>query len=390
VQISHRAEVLGFCQELLRQPSPSGHEEGVAASVEREMTMLGYDAVQRDALGSVVGLIHGASPGRTVLVDAHMDTVPVITPGAWRYEPHSGAVSEGCIWGRGAVDAKGSLAAAVVAAGSLHRSRLAGALIVAATVGGEAIEGLALERVLRAHPADVVIVCAPTGLGLGLGHKGRASLVITAEGVAAHSSLPARGVNAVYRMIEAVGRIRALELPKDDLLGVGTMELVEMVSAPLPGAFMVPHLCTARYDCRTVRGETAAGVLGQVRLATVGLRGIAVEYHRPQLQCYTGYTVAVDDYHPAWAISPSGEIARLAQNGLRSVGQAASVIYAPYCTNGAATAVQLGLPTLLYGAGEVDGAHIVNEALPLEQLDAVLQGYRGLMLTLTRSEGALS
>ena len=136
MQISHQAEALGFCQELLRQPSPSGHEEGVAASVEREMTMLGYDVVQRDTLGSVVGLIHGALPGPTVLVDAHMDTVPVTTPGAWRYEPHSGVVSEGCIWGRGAVDAKGSLAAAVVAAGTLQRSRLAGTLIVAATVGG--------------------------------------------------------------------------------------------------------------------------------------------------------------------------------------------------------------------------------------------------------------
>ena len=221
-----------------------------------------------------------------------------------------------------------------------------------------------------------------------MGHKGRASLVVTAEGVAAHSSLPARGVNAVYRMIEAIGRIRTLEPHQDDLLGPGTMELVEIVSAPLPGASMVPHLCTARFDRRLVRGETAAGVLTEVRLATVGLRGITVEYHRPPLQCYTGYTVAVDDYHPAWAISPSGEIARLAQEGLRSVGQAATTFYAPYCTNGAATAVQLGLPTLLYGAGEVDGAHIVNEALPLEQLDAVLQGYRGLMLALTRSEGA--
>ena len=388
MQISHRAEVLSFCQELLRHPSPSGQEEGVAACVEREMTMLGYDAVQRDALGSVVGLLRGARPGPTVLVDAHMDTAPITSPGAWRYDPASGAVSEGCIWGRGSVDVKGSLAAAVVAAGSLPRSRLAGALVVAATVGGEMVEGLALAQVLREHPADVVVVCAPTGLRLGLGHRGRAALVVAAEGVAAHSSLPGRGVNAVYLMVEAIARLRALEPHEDDLLGKSSMELVGISSAPEPGASMVPHLCTALFDRRLVRGETAAGVLAEARLALEGMRGIAVEYHRPRFSSYTGYVAVADDFHPAWAIPPSSEVVRLALRGLRSVGQPAGACYIACCTSGAASAAQGGRPTILYGAGEVDGAHVVNEALPLEQLDAAFQGYRGLILALTRSEGA--
>jgi succinyl-diaminopimelate desuccinylase len=151
---------------------------------------------------------------------------------------------------------------------------------------------------------------------------------------------------------------------------------------------MVPPLCTARYDRRLVRGETAASVLAEVQLAMEGLRGIAVEYHHPELRCYTGHVTAVDDFHAAWAVPESGEVVRLAQAGLRSVGQGASTFYAPYCTNGSASAAQMGLPTLFYGAGEVEGAHVVNEALPLEQLDAAVRGYRGLMLALTRSERA--
>ena len=386
MQISHRAEALSFCQELVRQASLAGQEESVAASVVREMSMLGYDVVERDALGSVVGLVRGARPGPTVLVDAHMDTVPIISPGAWRYDPTSGAVSEGCIWGRGAVDVKGSLAAAVVAAGSLRRSRLAGTLVVAATVGGEAIEGLALAQVLRDHPADIVVVCAPTGLRLGLGHKGRASLVVTAEGVAAHSSLPERGVNAVYQMMEAIGRLRALRPHQDEALGASSTEVVEIMSWPSPGTSMVPHLSTAQLDRRVVRGETAADVLAEARQALRGLRGMTVEYHHSQLQCYTGYTAAVDDFHPAWVISASSDVVRLALDGLKRVGQPADTFYIPYCTNGTASA-EKGLPTLLYGAGEVEGAHVVNEALPLEQLDAALDGFRGLMWALTRSEG---
>jgi len=388
VQISRQGETLGFCQELLRQPSPSGQEEHVASAVEREMTMLGFDVVQRDALGSVVGVIRGYAPGPVVLVDAHMDTVPVTSPGAWRYEPHSGAVAEGRIWGRGAIDSKGSLAAAVVAAGALPRARLAGALVVAATVGGELLEGLALAQVLRDHPADCVIICAPTGLKLGLGHRGRASLILTSEGVAAHAALPDRGVNAIYGLMEALARLRALKPHHDPCLGAGAMELVEIASSPLPSASMIPHLCAGRLDRRLVRGETAASVLAEAWGALEGLRGIALEYGRPTLRCYTGHTVAADDFHAAWVLPQSSEIVGLAQRALRRVGQTGALFYAPYCTNGAASAAQPGLPTLLYGAGEGDGAHVVNESLPLEQLDAALQGYRALMLALAGSPAA--
>ena len=240
-QISHRSEIAALCQELVRCPSLSGDEGAVAAIVEREMHVLGYDEVYRDDLGSVVGIVRGARSGRVILCDAHMDTVPATQAALWRHDPFSGCRADGRIWGRGAVDVKGSLAAALVAIGTLDRARTAGTVVMAATVGEEMIEGIALGRVLdRVSPAAVV-VCEPTALGLGIGHKGRCALVVEAEGVAAHSSRPEEGINAVYRMFDALGPLRRLKPHRDSALGESVSELVEIVSAPYPGTSMVPH-----------------------------------------------------------------------------------------------------------------------------------------------------
>lgn len=381
--MSNEAEVCALCQELVRCPSLSGDEAGVADIVEREMLMLGYDAVQRDALGSVIGVVKGALPGRTVLFDAHMDVVPATTPSAWRFPPFSGERAEGRIWGRGATDVKGSLAAALVAVGTLRRERLAGTLILAATVGEEMFEGLALERVLRERPADRVVICEPTDLRLGLGHKGRCALVLEAEGVAAHSSRPEEGVNAVYRIIEAIERIRALPPRRDELLGPGVTELVEIVSSPFPGTSMVPDRCAARFDRRLVRGETPASVLQEMEGAIAGLEGVTLRYHRPEMRCYTGMAFTPEDFHPAWALSSEGDMVRAAQRALASVGQAGAFCYAPFCSNGSASAGALGIPTLIYGAGHIGDAHRVDEPITVEALAGAYRGYRALAMTLT-------
>ena len=166
MQVSYQAEACSFCQELVRLPSLSGEEGPVADAVMREMRMLSYDQATRDALGSVIGLVQGAQPGRALLIDAHMDVVPGTSPEAWRHPPFAGERAEGRIWGRGATDVKGSLAAAVVAVGSLQRDELAGRVIVSASVGEEMSEGAALSRILQEHPADRVIICEPTNLRL--------------------------------------------------------------------------------------------------------------------------------------------------------------------------------------------------------------------------------
>jgi len=376
---SVQARALGLAQALVRLPSPPGQEQGVADAIEGEMRTLGYDSVTRDALGSVIGVVDGAAgQGRTVLFDAHLDTVPVPDADAWSCDPYGGLVADDRLWGRGATDVKGSLAALVVAVGMVPRSRLAGRVIVAATVGEEMVEGLALGRVLGEYRADAVVVCEPTGLRIGIGHKGRAALVVQAAGVAAHSSTPGRGVNAVYRMMEAVQRIRAVPARTDAVLGEGVTELVEIVSEPFPGTSMVASGCRARFDRRLVRGETRDSVLEEVQAALGGLEGVTVRFHRAPLCCYTGARLDVEDVHPAWAVDPGSDVVRRARDALRAAGLGDDLYLAPYCTNGATSAGELGVPTLVYGAGEIADAHVVDESLSVDELYRAVQGYAAL------------
>jgi len=373
---------IAFCQELVRLESLSGQEQAVAEAVEREMRSLGYDEVGRDDLGSVVGVIRGARGGESVLFDAHLDVVPATEPEAWRFPPFSGEHTEGRIWGRGATDVKGSLAALVLALGTLPRSEFAGALVVSASVGEESIEGLAVGHVLAAHPVRAAVICEPTALRLGLGHRGRASLVVEAAGRAAHTSQAENGTNAVYRLTEAIARIRAMTPRADALLGRGHIELVEVSSLPFPGSAMVPYHATARFDRRLVRGETRESVLGEMEEALAGLEGLSVRLHAGELRCHTGRSFTVEAFHPGWAVAADGSHAQQAREALADAGLAQDFFYAPYSTNATATAGRLGIPTLIYGAGDISAAHAMDESVSVDELLAAFRGYQALALGL--------
>ena len=117
------------------------------------MAALGF-AVETDRYGSVLGTRQGNRPGPTVLLDAHLDTVPVTRPEAWTQDPYGAALHEGRLWGRGAADTKGSLAAMLCAAAAL--TDFPGTVHVSASVGEEDLTAAALSHVLDRHPADLV------------------------------------------------------------------------------------------------------------------------------------------------------------------------------------------------------------------------------------------
>ena len=111
--------LIAFCQEAIRIPSPSGQEKGVAELMKRKMEEYGFDEVIIDRFGSVLGKIHGKRPGRTVLMDGHIDNVDVIDAPQWKHDPFGGEIDGGRIYGRGASDMKGSVTAMISAAAHL-------------------------------------------------------------------------------------------------------------------------------------------------------------------------------------------------------------------------------------------------------------------------------
>jgi putative selenium metabolism hydrolase len=375
---TQRQQVIALCQELIRAESMAGHEREAAQVAERWMRDLGYDDVWVDQYGSVVGRRHGDRPGPNLHFDGHLDTVPATGLDQWTRPPFSGDRAEGRIWGRGASDMKGPDAAMICAGAFLPRDAFAGTITVSASVGEEEFEGAALLSILQEHPADAVVIGEHSELGIGIGQKGRAGISVRAAGRLAHSSRPEEGVNAVYRIMEAITRIRSLPAPQDALLGPGINELVEIVSAPFPGTSMVPDGCRVRFDRRLVRGETPESVVAPLRAVLADLEGVEIDYLQVTLPCYTGATLSGADFHAAWETPKDAPLVQAAEAALRQLDLPVAYFTARFCSNGSVSAATLGIPTIIMGPSSPALAHIVDEYIEVEELVRGAEVYMAL------------
>ncbi|MCX8024589.1 MAG: M20/M25/M40 family metallo-hydrolase [Thermanaerothrix sp.] len=372
-------EAITLLQSLVRTPSLSGQEGALADLVEAHLRRLAFDQVERDAWGNVIASRQGYAPGPHLLFDAHMDIVEPGDSTAWAEgDPYSGRLEHGRVWGRGATDTKGSLAAMIVAVGCLPTHAFRGTLTVVASVGEETLEGAALGQVCAQLHPDAVIIGEPTEGRLGIGQKGRARLWFRAQGRAAHSSTPTEGHNAIYVAAEMIQRIRALPLPTHPVLGAGVMEALDVHSEPYPSASTIPYTCLIRYDRRLVVGETPESVLQPYREVFSGREDVAFGFEEITLTTYTGAILRAPDFHPAWLWAERTPWVQQALASLSAAGLRAETFIAPYCTNGSTTAGELGIPTLIYGPSSITLAHKVNEYIELGDLLAAVQGYQAL------------
>ncbi len=357
---------------LVRIPSLSG-EEGAAADFLLRTLKTFCDA-ELGPGGAVVGELRRGK-GPTLLLTGHLDTVPPGDEGAWSVPPFSGEVREGRLYGRGAVDMKGAIAAQVAGAAQAL-TEVRGTLLFAYVTHEETAEGLVLGRVLDRLPRpDLVILGEPTDLRLGIGHRGRAVLVVEARGRTAHASMPELGDNAIQRMMTALPRLLSLPLPRDPMLGKGTITPVSVSSSP--GGPVVPDRCTLLLDRRLVRGERPDSVLSLYKELDLGVEvGIA----REELTAYTGERLQVEEFFPAWLMDPQDPWVVRAQAALGNV----PLKVWRFSTDGVESCGRRGIPTVGYGPGDERLAHRPDEGLPLADLEAAVAGYRRLIAELMR------
>ena len=371
-------EVVRFTQELIRSISLSGQEGQVAALVQSKMEELGYDEIRIDPYGSVIGLRQGSKPGPKVLFDGHMDVVEVPDPQDWKVPPFSGEIINGCIYGRGASDMKGPLAAAIVALGRIPREEFCGTLIVSASVNEEKHEGAALKQVMDLTQPDFVVICEPNGGRLGVGQKGRAGITVDVSGKPSHSSVPYLGDNAVYKAVEVIKKLREMALPQDEILGDGIMELIDGISRPYPSRSTLPVGFFMHYDRRLVQGEDELSALEDIRSTLADLADWKVEFQQIEMDTYTGMTLVEADYHPAWVIDQQSEWVQKAKKGLEWAGLQVEFTTAKFCTNGSYSAGIAKVPTIIFGPSSGMLAHCQDEFINIEELLQGAAGYWGL------------
>lgn len=384
--------LIAFCREAIRIPSPSGQEKGVAELMKRKMEEYGFDEVLIDRHGSVLGRIHGKRPGRTILMDGHIDNVDVIDAGEWKHDPFGGEIDNGRIYGRGASDMKGSVTAMISAAANFAQDTgkdFAGTICVSCTVHEECFEGVSSREISRLAQPDFVIVGEATSTTVKIGQRGRAEVVVETKGVSCHSSNPDKGVNAVYHMMAVIEEIRRIVPNEHPLLGKGILELTDIKSSPYPGASVVPSLCRATFDRRTLVGEDESVILGQVeeaiarakeRIPDLDARTYLAE---GQEICWTGETISAKRYFPAWVVDENSELVQKALAGLKEAGIEAPISHFAFCTNGSHFCGEAGIPTIGYGPSLESLAHVRDEYIEIDQLTKACRGFESILRQLT-------
>jgi putative selenium metabolism hydrolase len=386
MQQMENKELLQLAQQLIRIKSVTGQEQELAEFIKSTMLAMGYDEAIIDDAGNVIGMIKGAGDFR-LLFDAHIDTVGIGAESDWAYDPFGGEIEGGRLYGRGAADMKGALAAMLYAGATLvpQKDRLPGTIFISGTVSEEIAEGQCFELVLDRVKPDLVIIGEASELNLKIGQRGRAEIQVTAKGKSAHSSNPELAVNAGEHLVDAISALRAIKLRQDPLLGEGIMVLTDLISRPYPGQSVIPYEASCTYDRRLLVGETEAGVLGELQdcLAEVAAKipslNVAVNIAEEQHTTYTGHSFTNKRFYPAWKLEEDHPYTQTALKALQDSGLEPQITAYRFCTNGSASCGKRGIPTIGFGPGRENDAHIVNESISLEDMEKAMKGYRSLM-----------
>jgi putative selenium metabolism hydrolase len=381
-----KEQLMNLCMKMIQTPSITGQEKELVTLLKREMTNLGFDSVTIDCMGNIIGKIQGTGKGKTILMDGHLDTVSIANRSSWSVEPFGAEVKDKKIYGRGASDMKGALAAMIYAAAQLKKEgRCPGDVYVSGTVYEEVAEGYSLGSVIDYTKPDVVIIGEATNLNLNIGQRGRAQIVLKTFGVPAHSANPKKGVNAVLHMMKLIEKIQQISLPVCPVLGSAELVLTDIISSPYPGASVIPEMCTATFDRRLLTGETKESVLAPIEQIIAELTEqdttfkAEVKIDTVTVDTYVKHKGIHESFVPAWLVERSSSLVSQSLHALHEIGLSNSEIGTySFCTNGSMSAGVLNIPTLGFGPSYESQAHVVDEYIEIDQMTQACTGYMAL------------
>ena len=339
---------------------PGAAGEAAAAEVCRAaMVRAGLDVVvQRVAPGrpNVIGVLDGTMPGPSVLLCGHLDTVGV----EGMADPFVPRVENGRVYGRGAQDMKGGLAAMIAAAGRLASSWTRGRLIVAAVVDEEH-ESLGAEALVQGGwRADAAIITEPTDLALVVAHKGFAWLEVVTRGRGAHGSRPVDGRDAILRMGRVLSALERLDRdlqarPPVEFQGTGSLHASTIAGGRDWSSY--PDRCTLQMERRTVGGEDAGMILREAEqiLEALGREDPEFAAAVRLLTCRPPYRLDRD--HPL--VTAMGSV-------LTRAGRSGVPAGLSFWTD-AAILAGAGTPCVLFGPGGA-GLHSLTEYVNVEDV----------------------
>ena len=331
------------------------------------------------------------SPGAdfTILLDAHQDTVPVE---GMTIAPFAPKIADGRLWGRGACDVKGGMAAMLFAFRRLIREQPAGAanVVLSCTCDEEAtITGISdlvrywstnagRSKLLRTRP-DVAVIAEPTELEVVVAHRGVTRFKVRTKGRACHSSDPTQGVNAIYRMAELVSALQeyaenlALTVEAHPLCGSATLSVGKISGGT--SVNIVPDECVIEVDRRVTPGENGERVVADIREFLAARLNFEFEFDPPWIAC-----AALTD-------ADNAELANAVLACVTAIDGPHAAIGVPYGTHASQTCAA-GVPSVVFGPGSIQQAHTRDEFIDIGQLEKAAEVYFQLCTKIERRDSS--
>ncbi|MFO1043392.1 MAG: M20 family metallopeptidase [Planctomycetaceae bacterium] len=351
---------------------PEFYEGRVTAYLENYLSRLNvpFEIVElASGRANVLARLDGNKSSRTILLDAHQDTVPVDGMTIPPFEPTE---KEGRVYGRGSCDVKGGMASMLAAFTRLATERPAGManVVLSCSCDEEAtsigINHLAASWTGKATPyrlcpkgPDVAIVAEPTELNIVVAHRGATRWKLRTAGRACHSSRPSEGVNAIYRMARVLQLLEEYAAwlpgsrPAHPLCGPATLS-VGLISGG-SSVNVVPDGCVIELDRRVIPGEENLAV--QTEIANYLRERLDFELVHEAPYCTS----------PALGDDLNGSLAQQLGQTISSVVGPRQIIGVPYGTH-ASRLARIGIPSVVFGPGNIGQAHTKDEWIAIDQL----------------------
>ena len=334
---AYKPAMVKFLRDMIAIPSESCEEEGVVKRIAEELKALGYDKVEFDKLGNVIGWM--GEGDKIIAIDSHIDTVGIGNIENWEADPYKGYETDDIIYGRGGSDQEGGMASAVYGAKIMKDMGLIPEgykIMVVGSVQEEDCDGMCWQYIVNKYfngPEDArskiefVISTEPTDGGIYRGHRGRMEIRVDVKGVSCHGSAPQRGDNAIYKMADILQDVRALNENGDgpsntvkglvkmlnpafnpehyedaQFLGRGTCTTSQIFYTS-PSRCAVADSCAISIDRRMTAGETWDSCLKEIEdLPSVqkykdDVKVSMYMYDRP---AWTGTVYETECFFPTW------------------------------------------------------------------------------------------
>lgn len=399
-----------FLRELVKIPGESAGEKGHIERIAQEMNAVGFDKVEIDPMGNVLGYM---GTGETLIgFDAHIDTVGIGNIDNWKFDPYDGFETDTEIGGRGTSDQLGGIVSAVYGAKIMKDLGLLSdkyTVLVTGTVQEEDCDGLCWQYIInegKVRP-EFVVSTEPTDGGIYRGQRGRMEIRIDVSGISCHGSAPERGDNAIYKMADILQEVRALnendaedsteikglvkmldekynkEWKEARFLGRGTVTTSQIFYTS-PSRCAVADSCAISLDRRMTAGETWESCLDEIRaLPSVKKYDAKVSMYTYERPSYTGLVYPIECYFPTWVIPEDHKVTKALEEAYKNLyGETRSGCDETdaarkarpltdkwtFSTNGVSIMGRNGIPCIGFGPGAEAQAHAPNEKTWKEDL----------------------